>query len=112
MEAHHERREGGRRESDRVIEWRVATLETRLGSIDATLVALGSSTAHLALLDARSDENRRRIESLEASFGRMEESLAAIRVSLEGARVRITMICALASFIGSGLVAAVISLIH
>lgn len=105
MTAPDRRQEPSRREEDKLVEYRLEVLEKALAQIETTTRALGSATGHLALLDHRSEENARRIGSLEMAVDRIEQTLTKFAVALENVRTRVLFFSAAGSLIGAGCVA-------
>ena len=103
-----DRREDIRREDDRVTTLRIDRLEKDIAQISSTVDSLGSAFGHLALVDSRVDENRRRIEVTEKAVARIESALGAVQVALEGVRVRVLVGAGIGSLLGAGLVAVLV----
>jgi len=100
-----DRRQDARRNEDRVVSLRLDRVEKDVEHLTTTVESLGSAVGHLALVDSRVDENRRRIETLEKSLDRIEITVAAVQVALEAVRVRVMVGAGIGSLVGAGLVA-------
>lgn len=100
-----DRRQDSRRDEDKLVDYRLEQIEATLKNFEVTLQGLGSASGHLALLDARSDDNARRITLLEKGQAAMDNSLTDIKIALEGVRVRVSVAAAVGSLVGAGVVA-------
>ena len=100
-----DRRQDARREEDKLVDFRLEQIEKAIDDFKTTLQGLGSATGHLALIDARSDDNTRRIVLLERNHSAMDNTLTEIKVTLEGVRARVSLAAAIGSLIGAGVVA-------
>ena len=100
-----DRRQEPRREEDKLVEYRLEQIEATLRNFELTLQGLGSASGHLALLDARSDDNTRRIAILERNQATLDNSLTDIKITLEGVRARVSVAAAMGSLVGAGVVA-------
>lgn len=105
-----DRRQEPRREEDRVVALRLNRLEDIVNKFELTLQGLGSAVGHLALLDARADENRLHIDGLEKRMDQAERNDTDIRIVLEGLKTRVLFLCALGSLLGSGIVGLLLTL--
>lgn len=94
------------------MELRLDRLEEIVNKFETTLHGLGSAVGHLALLDDRSDENRRRLTNVEKRMEQADRDDNAIRIELEGLKTRVLFICALGSLLGSGVVGLLVALAH
>lgn len=99
-----------RREGDRLVSFRLQELENRVGRMDDTLSMLGATTGHMALLDSRVDDNRRRITDVEHTLVSVEQTLTNLRIGLENVRTKVVLFSAVGSLVGAGIVAIAVQL--